>query len=115
MTQSTAFFFDELCLWHTTGQHALTLPVGGWVQPPSGAGHAESPETKRRFKNLMDVSGLTRQLALRGAAPATEEDLLRVHDPRYLERFKAVSDAGGGVGDNRRCLAIEPGSKRQRK
>jgi len=96
MTQSTAFFFDELCLWHTTGQHALTLPVGGWVQPPSGAGHAESPETKRRFKNLMDVSGLTRQLAVRGAAPATEDDLLRVHDPRYLERFKAASDAGGG-------------------
>ena len=100
MTQSTAFFFDELCLWHTTGQHALTLPVGGWVQPPSGAGHAESPETKRRFKNLMDVSGLSRRLALRGAAPATDDDLRRVHDPRYLERFKAASDAGGGeIGD----------------
>ncbi|MEN3567267.1 class II histone deacetylase, partial [Pseudomonas aeruginosa] len=47
MTRRTAFFFDELCLWHAAGPHALTLPVGGWVQPPAAAGHAESPETKR--------------------------------------------------------------------
>ena len=31
MTRRTAFFFDELCLWHAAGPHALTLPVGGWV------------------------------------------------------------------------------------
>ncbi|MCL8054541.1 hypothetical protein, partial [Pseudomonas aeruginosa] len=28
MTRRTAFFFDELCLWHAAGPHALTLPVG---------------------------------------------------------------------------------------
>ena len=33
MTRRTAFFFDELCFWHSAGMHALTLPVGGWVQP----------------------------------------------------------------------------------
>ncbi|HDS1695709.1 MULTISPECIES: class II histone deacetylase [Pseudomonas] len=97
MTQKTAFFFDELSLWHSAGLHALTIPVGGWVQPPAAAGHAESPETKRRLKNLMDVSGLTRQLDVRSAAPASEEDLLRVHTERYLEQFKALSDAGGGT------------------
>ncbi|WP_262491965.1 hypothetical protein, partial [Klebsiella pneumoniae] len=32
---------------------------GGGPPPPAGGGHAESPETKRRMKNLMDVSGLT--------------------------------------------------------
>ena len=97
MIHKTAFFFDELSLWHSAGPHALTLPVGGWVQPPAGAGHAESPETKRRFKNLMDISGLTRQLDVRSAAPASEEDLLRVHTARYLEQFKGLSDAGGGA------------------
>ncbi|MGC4029897.1 MAG: class II histone deacetylase [Steroidobacteraceae bacterium] len=92
----TAFFHDERCLWHSTGLHALVLPVGGWVQPPAGGGHAESPESKRRFKCLMDVSGLTAKLAVQSAAPADESDLLRVHEAQYLQRFRQVSDAGGG-------------------
>ncbi|SRR5579883_187802 len=92
----TAFFHDERCLWHSTGLHALVVPIGGWVQPPAGAGHAESPESKRRFKSLMDVSGLTARLDQRTAPPATEDDLLRVHDAGYLRRFKELSDAGGG-------------------
>jgi acetoin utilization deacetylase AcuC-like enzyme len=96
MTTRTAFYFDEQCLWHSAGLHALTLPVGGWVQPPAAAGHAESPETKRRLKSLMDVSGLTRQLQVRSAPPASDDDLLRVHGAGYLVRFKALSDAGGG-------------------
>ena len=97
MKRKTGFFFDERCFWHSTGLHAVTLPVGGWVQPPAGGGHAESPETKRRMKNLMDVSGLTPQLALRSAAPASLADLRRIHPDSYLERFKAISDNGGGM------------------
>ncbi len=93
---TTAFYHDERCLWHTTGEHALILPVGGYVQPPSGAGHAESPETKRRFKNLLEVSGLWKQLDVRDAPPVTVEDMQRVHTAPYLEQFKAISDAGGG-------------------
>lgn len=108
MTTRTAFFFDELSLWHSAAPHALTLPVGGWVQPPAAAGHAESPESKRRLKSLMDVSGLSRQLHVRSAAPASHEDLLRVHDASYLARFKALSDAGGGsLGQD---APIGPGS-----
>jgi len=108
MTTRTAFFFDELSLWHSASPHALTLPVGGWVQPPAAAGHAESPESKRRLKSLMDVSGLTHQLHVRSAAPASQEDLLRVHDATYLARFKALSDAGGGsLGQD---APIGPGS-----
>jgi acetoin utilization deacetylase AcuC-like enzyme len=76
--------------------HALVMPVGGWVQPPSGPGHAESPDSKRRIKALMDVSGLSERLAVRSAPAATEDDLLRVHTREYLRRFKAASDAGGG-------------------
>jgi acetoin utilization deacetylase AcuC-like enzyme len=44
----------------------------------------------------MQVSGLADKLDLRSAPMATEEDLLRVHPPSYLEKFKAASDAGGG-------------------
>lgn len=97
---TTAFYSDERCFWHTTGEHALILPVGGWVQPPSGSGHAESPESKRRFRNLVEVSGLGAHLDWRSAPPVTRDDLERVHDPAYLDRFKALSDAGGGnAGD----------------
>lgn len=93
---TTAFYFDERCLWHTTGEHALILPVGGYVQPPSSSGHAESPESKRRFKALLDVSGLSEQLRIHSAAPVDRDDMLRVHPAEYLDRFKQLSDAGGG-------------------
>ena len=93
---TTAFYHDERCLWHTTGEHALIIPVGGYVQPPAGAGHAESPETKRRFKNLLEVSGLWKKLDIRDAPEVTMTDMLRVHTGDYLAKFKAISDAGGG-------------------
>lgn len=93
---TTGFFFDELCLWHQQGPHALVMPVGGWVQPMPGYGHPETPETKRRFKALLDVSGMTAHLAVSSAPPATREDLLRVHPAAYLDGLKAASDAGGG-------------------
>jgi len=96
MSRRTAFFSEELCFWHTGGLHALTLPVGGWVQPPAAAGYAESPESKRRMKNLIEVSGLGKHLAWCGADAASEEDIRRIHPAHYLEQFKAVSDAGGG-------------------
>ncbi len=92
---ATGFFWDEKCFWHGGGNYAGMLPVGGLVQPLDG-GLPESPESKRRLKNLMDVTGLSADLALRGAATATREDLLRVHPAHYLDQFKALSDAGGG-------------------
>lgn len=96
---STGFFSDEWCFWHISGQNVGVLPIGGWVQPPSNSGHAESPESKRRFKNLLDVTGLTMQLATYSGSPATEEDLLRVHPQHYLNKFKELSDQGGGLLD----------------
>jgi acetoin utilization deacetylase AcuC-like enzyme len=92
---TTGFFWDERCFWHGGGNYAGMLPVGGLVQPLDG-GLPESPETKRRLKNLIEVTGLAAELAMQGAAPATREDLLRVHPASYLDEFKALSDAGGG-------------------
>lgn len=93
---TTGFYFDEHCLWHTTGEHALILPVGGYVEPPAGGGHAESPDSKRRFKNLLDVSGLSKHLSHSSAEPVTRADMERIHPESYLDPFKAMSDAGGG-------------------
>lgn len=93
---TTAFYTDERCFWHTTGEHALIAPVGFPVQPPAGGGHAESPESKRRFRNLAEVSSLGPQLDWRRAAPVSRAAMARIHTPDYLNRFKALSDAGGG-------------------
>ncbi len=92
---TTAFFSDERCFWHGGGNYAFTLPVGGLVQPMP-AGLPENPETKRRLRNLIEVTGLTRHLSMRGAEAATHAELSRVHPESYLSAFKAMSDAGGG-------------------
>ncbi|MDM7932775.1 class II histone deacetylase [Tabrizicola sp.] len=92
---TTAFYSDERCFWHGGGNYAFTLPVGGLVQPMP-AGLPENPETKRRLRNLIEVTGLSRHLAMRGAEAATDAELARVHPESYLASFKAMSDAGGG-------------------
>jgi acetoin utilization deacetylase AcuC-like enzyme len=91
----TAFLCDERVFWHAGGNYAFTLPAGDLVQPMAG-GLPENPETKRRLRNLIEVTGLLRELDATGADPATTEDLRRVHPADYLARFKALSDAGGG-------------------
>jgi len=95
---TTAFLFDERCLWFHSGKvSALAAPVAGWVQPLGGGhGGASSADCVRRLKALLDVSGLGAQLAIRSAPPATLDEMLRVHARAYLDEFKQVSDNGGG-------------------
>ena len=92
----TGFYSNERTFWHATGMQVLFLPIGDWVQPTSGTVGADTPDSKRRFLNLTRASGLLDKLATRDAAPATVEDLLRIHPASYIEEFKRVSDAGGG-------------------
>ena len=92
---ATGFFFDERCFWHGGGNYAFMLPVGGLVQPTFG-GLPENPETKRRLKNLIDVTGLSDELHMHGADAATWQDLARIHPEHYLNEFKALSDDNGG-------------------
>jgi len=93
---TTGFFWDERCFWHAGGNYAVTMPLGGLVQPMAAGGLAESPETKRRLKNLMEVTGLLAELDQRSAPPASRADLERVHPATYLDAFKALSDKTGG-------------------
>ena len=91
---ATGLYTDEKCFWHGGGNYAFMAPVGGFVQPSGGL--PESPESKRRMRNLMDVSGLLAELQVSSAASATEEDIRRVHPKAFVDTFKRVSDEGGG-------------------
>lgn len=93
---TTGFFWDERCFWHSGGNYAFLTPVGGLVQPQAAGGIPENPETKRRLKNLLEVTGLFSELATRHAPPASYDDLLRVHPAHYLETFRKAAEAGGG-------------------
>jgi acetoin utilization deacetylase AcuC-like enzyme len=92
----TGFYWDERCFWHGGGNYAFTLPIGGLVQPLAAGGLPENPETKRRLKNLMDITGLSKDLVMRGGPEASFEDLARVHPETFLRKFKEMSDSGGG-------------------
>lgn len=92
----TGFWWDERCFWHSGGNYAFLLPVGGFVQPLAAGGLPESPESKRRLKNLLEATGLAHELKMSSAPPASDEDLRRVHPPEYLKRFRELSETGGG-------------------
>lgn len=92
----TAFISHEKCFWHFGGNYAMLTPVGGLVQPMVAGGLPEAPETKRRLKNLIEVSGLGEDLMMVTGKSATLEDLRRVHPKSYLDEFKSLSDETGG-------------------
>jgi acetoin utilization deacetylase AcuC-like enzyme len=90
---ATGFVFHELYLWHNTWNWALVFPPGLTVQPGE---HAENPETKRRMRNLIEVSGLADHLTPVRPRPATEAEVLRFHTRAHLDRIRSMSAAGGG-------------------
>jgi len=92
-SKKTGFVWHEIYMWHNTGNYAGVMPYGNPVQPGT---HVENPETKRRFRNLLEVSGLLKQLQPITAREATEEEILRFHTRDYLEKIKALSANGGG-------------------
>ncbi|MFZ1467439.1 MAG: class II histone deacetylase [Paracoccaceae bacterium] len=93
---TTGFVSHEKYMWHDTGHAGIFLPSTGYVQPDE---HAESPESKRRIRNLMEMTGLIRQLTLIDPRPATRAEVLRYHTADYIDRLAALSaDRGGDAG-----------------
>jgi len=105
MTPRSGFFWHERCFWHDPGAIGVFSAPGEYLQPQPAS---ESPESKRRLKNLLEVSGLIDELAVRKAPPASHEALARFHTERYLEAL-AAGDAGRG-GDGGDCAPYTPGS-----
>ncbi|WP_411883268.1 class II histone deacetylase [Polaromonas sp. YR568] len=93
-------------MWHITGMGAGAQPAGGFMEP--GLQHIDSPASKRRMRNLIEVSGLIDHLAPVRPRPATEEELLRVHTPGYIGRLKRLSAQGGGDAGEK--APVGPGS-----
>jgi acetoin utilization deacetylase AcuC-like enzyme len=96
VTTHPLFLTDERTFWHSTGVQALFLPIGDWVEPPSGSYGADTPGSKRRLVNLVRAAGFDTKLTVSSAPSATRDDLLRVHPASYVDAFKQLSDAGGG-------------------
>ncbi|WP_027961423.1 class II histone deacetylase [Halomonas halodenitrificans] len=102
---TTGFFWHERCFWHDPGAIGVFSGHDEYLQPQPAS---ESPESKRRLKNLLEVSGLIDELAVRKPSPARREDLERFHTRRYLEALED-GDAGRG-GDAGDCAPYTPGS-----
>ena len=90
---ATGFVFHELYMWHNTWNWAQVFAPGLTIQPGE---HAENPETKRRFRNLLEVSGLLDHLVAIRARPASEDELGRAHTREHIARIKAMSAENGG-------------------
>jgi acetoin utilization deacetylase AcuC-like enzyme len=96
---ATGFVWHERYMWHDTGRQAgpFDADAAGWME---ALGHSESPDTKRRLRNLLDVSGLLDQLVRIDPRPATLEELHRFHTERYVTSVRERSaDMGGDAGD----------------
>lgn len=89
----TIWIAPELCLWHHTQNWAGLFEPDLAVQPGE---HFENAETKRRFKNLVEVSGLKRHLVSIEADFADDAPLLTVHSQAHLDHLRAVCESGGG-------------------
>ncbi len=93
----TGLVWDERYMWHDPGPGAAVERAGGWIEP--GDLMAETPATKRRMRNLVEVAGLLEHLVPVAPRFATEEELLRFHTREHLERVRTLSEGvGGSVG-----------------
>jgi acetoin utilization deacetylase AcuC-like enzyme len=89
--RKTGFLFEEAYLWHDAASGTFPVEPGQ---------HFENPETKRRFRNLLAVSGLLERLHSVKAAAATEDDLARYHTREYIAQIKRMSaERGGEAGE----------------
>src|ERR1700761_6307648 len=89
MQRRTGLVWHERFMWHDLGRYAGLMPAGYPVQPGLPF---ENWEAKRRLKNLLDATELTRKLVSIEPRPATRTELLRVHTPRYLDRLVSLNE-----------------------
>jgi acetoin utilization deacetylase AcuC-like enzyme len=97
---ATGIVWDERFAWHHTGNVLAGGPSAALEPLP----HPDTPESKRRIRNLLEVSGLLTQLVPIAAESAGEDDLRRVHTRAHLDRVFRVSESGGGEVGSRTAI-----------
>lgn len=90
----TGFAWDERFMWHYPLNPGGHLMASGWIEPYQAH---QRPDTKRRFKNLVEVSGLLDKLIPIKARQATYAELQYFHTKEYIERVRTLSAGLGGV------------------
>jgi acetoin utilization deacetylase AcuC-like enzyme len=96
----TGFVWDEKFAWFELPNYAgMARAISHCMQPDQ---HVYDPEVVRRFRNLLDVSGLLKQLVDIPFRPATETEIGRVHTAAHITQIKTLSGlaTGGDPGDN---------------
>jgi acetoin utilization deacetylase AcuC-like enzyme len=99
MVKRTGFVWHEKFAWFDLGQDAGLFHSNGYsIQPDR---HVYDLEVVRRFRGLLEVSGLLEQLAVVAPRSATDAELERVHPRAFVETVKQLSalPMGGEAGD----------------
>ncbi len=99
---ATGFVFDERYMWHDTGSAAGYTPAGRFIQPEP---HVDSPESKRRFRKMLNTSETYRSMTLLLKELANEicqDRLLMVQEGGYSTTYVpfcglAVMEALSGI------------------
>ena len=89
----TGFVWEERFAWHDTGP--LTALFNNSYIQLGDVG--ESPESKRRIRNLLDVAGISDHLHPIRAREASRAELMRCHTSDYIASVEALSAAQGGL------------------
>jgi len=92
MGTKTAFIWDESYFWHNAGGGALFEAASEYIEEN---GSAETPQSKRRVKNLLERSSLIDKLIQIKPEPATEAQLEYFHTKRHIETVAQMSKIGG--------------------
>ena len=113
LKRKTAFVCSEKFFWFTNGvvqgcEYAeIDESKGIYIQASQ---HWENPESKRRFRNLLDCCGLLSRLDTSAVVCrlATDLELQRFHTKEYIEKIKTMSQSSQG-GDAGECSFFGPG------
>ena len=98
MTLPTGLVAHERYFWHDAGSGAGFSTANAYAQPDA---HPESPDSKRRFLSLIEVSGLAGSLLPIRPRLARFEELTAFHTERYVEDVRRVSaGSGGSIGES---------------
>jgi acetoin utilization deacetylase AcuC-like enzyme len=90
MPNRTGFLWHEAFAWHDAGTYSAP-----YVEPISVA---DSPDTKRRFRNLIEMSGLLDELVPVPFRAARDDEILRAHSESHLDALKRIDKTGGEAG-----------------